>query len=116
VKQAAELMKVSERGIYMARKVLRLRPDLEPEIMAGRMSINEAHRLATAKAKPTSWDRLVKAWNSATDEDRERLVFLILGRKRECLIARKGEPPLPSQFDDEDQPGDGADQGVIGAR
>jgi hypothetical protein len=51
VKQEAKLMNVSERLVYMAGKVLRLRPDLEPEIAAGRMSINEAHRIATGKPK-----------------------------------------------------------------
>jgi hypothetical protein len=35
---------------------------------------------------------------------------------RNLDLARKGEPPLPSQFDDEDELGDGAAQGVIAAR
>jgi hypothetical protein len=56
----------SERMVYMARKVMSLRPDLEPEILAGKMSRNEAHRIATGKAKPTSWNRLVSVWNAAT--------------------------------------------------
>jgi hypothetical protein len=74
LRQTAEVFNVSERLIYAARKVLRLRPDLEPEVMSGSMSLNEAHRVATGKSKPTSWDRLVRAWGNATDDDRARLI------------------------------------------
>lgn len=79
VRQAATLMNVSERSIYMARAVHRLRPDLAMEIDAGRLSVAAAHRIATGKGKPTSWDRLVAAWNSATDDDRARLARLAMG-------------------------------------
>lgn len=70
-------MNVSERMVYMARKVARLRPDLRPEIMAGRMSVNEAHRLAANRTKPTSWDRLVSAWNSASEDDQGRFLVIV---------------------------------------
>jgi hypothetical protein len=78
-KQVTALMNVSERSVYTARKVMRLRPDLEPAIMAGRMSLNEALRVAEERVKPTSWDRLVKAWSAATDEDRARLLHAATG-------------------------------------
>jgi hypothetical protein len=78
VKQAALAMNVSERNVYLAKKIMRLRPDLAPELTAGRMTLNEAHRIATSKRKATSWDRLVKAWNNASDNDRERFVFAIM--------------------------------------
>ena len=78
VKDAARLMNVSERLVYMARAVQRLRPDLADEVDAGRMSVAKAHRIATCKAKATSWDRLLTAWNNATDDDRDRLVFAIM--------------------------------------
>lgn len=74
VAQAATLRNVSERSVYMARAVLRLRPDLVAEVEAGSMSIYAAYGLATDKPKPTSWDRLVSAWNNATDDDRARLI------------------------------------------
>ena len=67
-------MNVSERSVYMARTVMRLRPDLLAEMQAGRVSVAEAHRQARGKRKPTSWDRLVATWDSATDEDRARLL------------------------------------------
>lgn len=82
VKQLATLMNVSERAIYMARKVGRLRPDLIAEIDAGKMSVNEAHRIATGKAKPTSWDRLVTAWNNASEDDQARLALAIFRAER----------------------------------
>ncbi|MFN4160117.1 MAG: hypothetical protein ACK4GO_17215 [Gemmobacter sp.] len=79
VKQAAALMNVSERSVYMARVVQRLRPDLALKLDAGTMSVAEAHRIATGKAKATSWDRLLSAWNNATDDDRARLARLAMG-------------------------------------
>lgn len=74
VKERAALVNVSPRLISMADKVVRLRPDLEPQIMAGTMTVNQAHRIATGATKPTSWDRLVTAWNNASDDDRARLL------------------------------------------
>lgn len=82
VKDAARLMNVSERMVYVAGVVLRLRPDLAAKVEAGTMSMNEAHRIATGKAKATSWDRLVRAWNNASDDDRARLALLILKDRR----------------------------------
>lgn len=76
-KQLAVVFNVSERLVAMAAKVSRLRPDLEADIMAGTMSVNEAHRIATGSSKPTSWDRLARAWNNATDDDRSRLLIIV---------------------------------------
>jgi hypothetical protein len=74
VKQVAELMNVSERTIYNAKRLLRHnRPDLVARVEAGTMSVSAALRIVEGKAKPTSWDRLVRTWNSATDDDRGRL-------------------------------------------
>lgn len=78
VKQASRLMNVSERTIYMAGVVQRRSPHLAAEVEAGRMNINEAYRLATNKPKPTSWDRLLAAWNNGTEEDRGKLSRFIL--------------------------------------
>jgi hypothetical protein len=78
VKQAAELMSVSERSVYMARAVQRLRPDLSQKINAGEMSLAAAHREATGKAKATSWDRLISAWNNAGDDERQHLLSKVL--------------------------------------
>lgn len=74
VRQRAEVAGVSERLLYMANAVLRLRPDLAAPIEAGSMSVAEAYRIAKGKAKATSWDRLVSAWNNASDADRARLM------------------------------------------
>lgn len=74
VKQAARVMNVSERSVYTARAITRLRPDLVPAIDAGTMSLAEAHRIATGKSKATAWGRLASAWNNASDDDRARLI------------------------------------------
>jgi hypothetical protein len=74
IKQAAEVMNVSERMIYMARAVQRSRPDLADKIAEGTMSMAEAYRLTTKKPKPTSYSRLVKAWNAASTQDQGRLL------------------------------------------
>ena len=44
----------SERSLYMAKAVARLRPDLAQQVRKGEMSINKAYVLATGKTKPTS--------------------------------------------------------------
>ena len=74
VAQLAKLMNVSERSIYLARKVRRLRPDLVPAIESGELTLNAAIEQVEGKAKPSAWHRLVKAWNAASDEDRARLI------------------------------------------
>ena len=77
VKQLSTALNVSERLVYMSMAINRLRPDLGDLIMAGTMSTNQAYRIATGKAKATSWDRLLAAWNSATEADRKRLLDLV---------------------------------------
>lgn len=79
VKQAAELWNMSERKMYMARAVMRLRPELWPELEAGRMSMNKAYCIATGKTKPTSYDRLVRAWNNASNDEKMRFLEELSG-------------------------------------
>lgn len=78
VKQAATMMGVSERSVYMAMRVKRLRPDLFEHIGAGEISLNKALAIIESKPKPTTYDKLLAAWNSATDQDRERLLAIVL--------------------------------------
>ena len=78
-KQLATAFNVSERGIYNARKLNRLRPDLGDKVAAGEMSLNEALRIAEARPKATSYDRLVRAWNAATPADRQKLLLAAAG-------------------------------------
>lgn len=79
VRQIAQLMNVSERSIYKCKAIMRVRPDLEGPIMAGTMSIDEAHRIAFGRPKPTPLDRLVKAWNAVTDDERAMFVRHVTG-------------------------------------
>jgi hypothetical protein len=61
----------------MLRTIARLRPDLV-ELISGVYTINAAYRIAREE-EPTinspnsaSWDRLVRAWNTAGEVERER--------------------------------------------
>ena len=73
-KQAAMVMNVSERSVYMARNISRLRPDLADAVMSGTMSLNAAYTKIKEKPKRSSRDRLLIAWNSATDDDKTWLL------------------------------------------
>jgi hypothetical protein len=103
VKQAAKLMNVSERMIYMARKVCACAPELGDKILAGEMSMNEAYRLVTNKPKPTSWDRLVRVWNAASEDDHERFIV--------ALHLRLSNLPAPPSTSGSYRPGDGSGSG-----
>jgi hypothetical protein len=81
--QAAKQMNVSERLVYMSRELMATgREDLCQAVARGEMTTHAALKTAKPekydKPKPTSWDRLVRAWNSATDEDRDRFVFTLM--------------------------------------
>lgn len=73
-KEVAKLYGISERQLFKAAVVMRVRPDLADKVQAGEMSVHAAWLEATGRSKPTSWDRLVTAWNNATTEDRVRLL------------------------------------------
>ena len=81
VKQAAAIMHVSERTIYKARELVRTRrADLEAEVMAGRLKLDAALKLARPEKygdgrnyKPGDdgrYSALVRAWNRCSDEER----------------------------------------------
>jgi len=110
VKQAAALMNVSERSVYLARRVCREGiPELEQEVMAGRLNIHCAVRLLKFDhesqrrlvglvreggqrmtylnllkmfdPKPrTNYPPLLAAWDKATAGEREALLEYIGGR------------------------------------
>ena len=82
VRQAALLMNVSERSVYMAAAVQRLRPDLAAELDAGTMTVAAAYGEATGKRKETPRDRLLRAWNNATEDDRAWLLAKALHHAR----------------------------------
>ncbi|RIK92084.1 MAG: hypothetical protein DCC73_13365 [Proteobacteria bacterium] len=71
VKQVAAIMNVSERSIYMARKIIRLRPDLEPQLASGKLSLNAAMKIVDGKARPKNrYASLVRAWNACSEDER----------------------------------------------
>ena len=77
---AAKLMNVSERLIYMAMKVQRSgRQDLIYGIEKGEISVNKAVSMLENRPKPTSYDRLVKAWGACSEEEKARFLVVING-------------------------------------
>ena len=47
VRQAAQIMNVSERNVYKMKQVLALHPDLEDRIWSGELSLHKAYLTAT---------------------------------------------------------------------
>lgn len=89
VKRAAELMNVSPRMIYKAREVRRLRPDLEPEIKAGRLSMHKAWLIARGKKPPTKREKFIRVWNALDVDDQSWLTFQIMKKVREVGRGRR---------------------------
>ena len=80
VKEAAKSMNVSERSIYLARKLLRSgRQDLIDAVKKGEISTNKAISMLENKPKPTNYDRLVKAWNACSEGEKARFLVAING-------------------------------------
>ncbi|MBO9168342.1 hypothetical protein [Rhizobium sp. L245/93] len=74
VKHAALVMNISERSVYTAKKIACLRPDLVPKIESGELSLNAAMAMINPKPSASNYDKLVKAWNSASEHDRLKLI------------------------------------------
>ncbi|WP_117195113.1 hypothetical protein [Rhizobium terrae] len=82
VKDAARLMNVSERSIYTARKITRLRPDLVSRIESGELSLNAAAKMITNRAGPTTYEKLIQAWNAASEDDQGRFLVAVGWRSK----------------------------------
>lgn len=80
IMEAAKLMNVSERSVYMAMKVLRSgRQDLIDAVDKGEISTNKAVSMLENKSKPTKYDRLAKAWGACSEEEKVRFLVAING-------------------------------------
>jgi hypothetical protein len=77
VRQAAQLMNVSERSVYTARRILRSGgAELIESIESGEMSLNTAAK-ALDRGKNSQPDRLAalcQAWERASDDERARFL------------------------------------------
>ena len=69
VKQAARVMNVSERLVYMARRIRHEAPDLAPAIEAGHLSLHAATRQLDARQGRTQ--TMQRVWHRATTAERE---------------------------------------------
>lgn len=79
VKQAAAVMNVSVTMVRLAGAVQRSRPDLAAEVMAGRMKVSEAYRIATGKPKPTRVERMLATWRNASPDEQMEFLAAISG-------------------------------------
>jgi hypothetical protein len=80
VKQGAALMSVSERMVYMCKRVMRMRPDLGDAMTRGELSAHAALKIATGRnSQPDRYDALIRAFNRCSADEKAR--FLVsLGR------------------------------------
>jgi hypothetical protein len=80
VRQEARERGVSERHLYMRRRLARSgRDDLLAAVQRGEMTVHKA--LQIAEGKPlTAYEKLAAAWNTCTDEDRARFLASIGAR------------------------------------
>jgi len=78
VKQAAALYNVSERSIYMMRRLKRSgRDDLLTMVQSGEMALYKAVQIADGREPPTRIDKLFTAWRLCSPEDRETFLIAI---------------------------------------
>jgi hypothetical protein len=75
VKQAAELMNVSERSVYLARKLMRSgRADIIAAVERGELSMHAALQQIEPPRQKSTLKPLVLAWNAATPSERQALL------------------------------------------
>ena len=79
-KQAAMIMNVSERMVYLAAKLMRSgRADLIAAVERGELSMHAALKQLEPPRRADTLGPLVRAWNAATLEEREALVAALDG-------------------------------------
>lgn len=71
VREAAQMMNVSERSVYQAKELQRCRPDLAAQCKSGELTIREALRIANPvkyakRDKVQQWLASYRAWDSET--------------------------------------------------
>jgi hypothetical protein len=92
VKQMADAIGISERMVYIARRLDRSgRKDLVAAVKRGEIKLHEALRVADGKPKPTSFARLVTACNRSSNDERQRFLSHV-GATAPLKAARKREP------------------------
>jgi hypothetical protein len=80
IKQAAAIMNVSVRTVYLAIELQRCRPDLEPRLMSGELTLREALRIAkpdkyAKRDKVEQWAAQYRAWD---ETDRHRALQILV--------------------------------------
>jgi predicted DNA-binding transcriptional regulator YafY len=74
-KQAAQLMNVSERSVYLARKLVRSgRADLCAAVERGELSLHAALKQIEPPRRKDTLKPVVLAWNAATPGERQAIL------------------------------------------
>jgi hypothetical protein len=82
VREAAKLYEVSERLIYLTRKLLRSgRDDLVQAVERGEITIHRALQILAGPRPKDGLTPLIRAWNSATEAERSAFIRLLTGEK-----------------------------------
>jgi len=80
-KQAAAVMNVSERSVYMAGRLMGSgRADLVEAVEQGRMSLHAALREIDGPKPRDGLRELARAWAAATEEERETFLLALARR------------------------------------
>ncbi len=77
IKQAAALMNVSERLVYMCKRIRRTRPDLAAAVERGELSVNAATRIMDGTKPPDRFGALCRAWNRASESEQGRFLVIL---------------------------------------
>lgn len=77
IADAAKLMNVSLDMVRKASVIQQHHPELCPDIEAGRLTINQAYRLAKGKRPPDRVERAARLWRNMTEDERGAFLALI---------------------------------------
>ena len=97
IKDAAKLMQVSERRVYYARKLRRSgRADLIEAARRGEITLHAALRIAYPPPPKDGLRALLRAWRTATEEERGAFLQLIEIDQCDCFMTNS-LPSMPAR-------------------
>jgi hypothetical protein len=79
--RAAKLFDISRSMVERTARLAKIAPPaLLERIKRGELTVLDVERMVGINPKLTKWDRLVNAWNQATEGDRSRFISILLGK------------------------------------
>ena len=80
----AEALNLSRSMIERTRRLAKLAsPELLERMRDGELTVRQIELMVGINPKLSRWDRLVKAWNQASDDDRARFISILLEEEPE---------------------------------